>query len=411
MKELARASKRPYGTGRLYQPKGSRFYWIKFHVNGVPVRESTQTANKRKAQRFLNTRLAQVSNGSFLSLKAERTTVQELADDFLRDYRVNNRKSFHDVQERWMLHLEPFFGHLRASRVSSDLIVKYVDSRQQQGAANATINRELAALKRMFRLGAQATPPKVFRVPHFQMLQERNVRTGFLDDRQFTRLAEECAKVGLWLRSMLEVGYTYGWRVSELLTLRVRQVDLALRVIRLDPGTTKNDDGREVTMTDSVFQLLKECVFGKQPDDCVFTRKNGRPVREFRALWQRVCCKAEVGRLICADCNEPVDAQRRCPRCLRTWKVHDLKYSGLIFHDLRRSAARNLRRAGVAEGVIQKIGGWKTRSVFERYAIVDQRDIADAMHKLETAKIRHSLGIGDQEAAHTSQDAQIVHPN
>ena len=52
---------------------------------------------------------------------------------------------------------------------------------------------------------------------------------------------------------------------------------------------------------------------------------------------------------------------------------------GLLFHDLRRTGARNLRRAGVAEGVIQKIGGWKTRSVFERYAIVDQRDIADAM--------------------------------
>ncbi len=56
---------------------------------------------------------------------------------------------------------------------------------------------------------------------------------------------------------------------------------------------------------------------------------------------------------------------------------------GLLFHDLRRTGARNLRRAGVAEGVIQKIGGWKTRSVFERYAIVDQRDIADAMRKLE----------------------------
>jgi hypothetical protein len=63
--------------------------------------------------------------------------------------------------------------------------------------------------------------------------------------------------------------------------------------------------------------------------------------------------------------------------------LKELKYVGLLFHDLRRTGARNLRRAGVAEGVIQKIGGWKTRSVFERYVIVDQRDIADAMRKLE----------------------------
>ncbi len=51
---------------------------------------------------------------------------------------------------------------------------------------------------------------------------------------------------------------------------------------------------------------------------------------------------------------------------------------------MRRTAARNLRRAGVAEGVIMKIGGWKTRSVFERYAIVAQSDIEDAIQELQT---------------------------
>jgi len=56
---------------------------------------------------------------------------------------------------------------------------------------------------------------------------------------------------------------------------------------------------------------------------------------------------------------------------------------GLLFHDLRRTAARNLRRAGIAEGVIMKIGGWRTRSVFERYAIVSQTDIEEALKKLE----------------------------
>ena len=73
-----------------------------------------------------------------------------------------------------------------------------------------------------------------------------------------------------------------------------------------------------------------------------------------------------------------------------TWK-NACKYAGvpeLLFHDLRRTGARNLRRAGVAEGVIMKIGGWRTRSVFERYAIVSRNDIADAILKLQESEKR-----------------------
>ena len=69
---------------------------------------------------------------------------------------------------------------------------------------------------------------------------------------------------------------------------------------------------------------------------------------------------------------------------------------GLLFHDLRRTAARNLRKAGVAEGVIMKIGGWRTRSVFERYAIVSQSDIADAIGRLEI-RDGHSLGHSEKQ--------------
>ena len=75
-------------------------------------------------------------------------------------------------------------------------------------------------------------------------------------------------------------------------------------------------------------------------------------MRDFRETWANACKAAEV--------------------------------PGLLFHDLRRTAARNLRRAGIAEGVIMKIGGWRTRSVFERYAIVSQTDIAEALRKLES---------------------------
>ncbi len=80
-------------------------------------------------------------------------------------------------QARWTLHLNPFFGALRAVEVTSQLVARYIDSRQQEGAENATINRELAAIEPMFNLARQSTPPKVTAVPYIAMLREANIRT------------------------------------------------------------------------------------------------------------------------------------------------------------------------------------------------------------------------------------------
>jgi hypothetical protein len=91
------------------------------------------------------------------------------------------------------------------------------------------------------------------------------------------------------------------------------------------------------------------------------------------------CCKAGVGQFSCADCNALSLTGSNCPQC----SGDRMKYTGLIFHDLRRTAARNLRRAGISETVIMKIGGWSTRSVFERYAIVSRGNMVDAMQKLQ----------------------------
>ncbi len=343
-------------------------WWIKYHRHGHPFRESTRTTDCRKAERMLSTRLAEINQGTFMGPQLERTKVDELAVMFVRDYRINGRKSLTDAETRWNRHLKPFFGGMRAFDVSSEQLARYVDKRQQAKAANATINRELAALKRMFRLGQYSTPPKVVRVPKFPKLAENNVRKGFLEDGQYRKLIEYCSE--LWFRSLVECGRTYGWRVSELLSMGVNQLDLAQRVIRLEPGTTKNRDGREVLMTDSVHKLLSALVHGKASEDYVFTRSNGKPVRDFRGTWQNACAHAGVPEL--------------------------------LFHDLRRTGARNLRRAGVPEGIIMKIGGWRTRSVFERYAIVSRSDMNDAILKLQESENRV-----EQERQQAEEQEQI----
>ena len=129
--------------------------------------------------------------------------------------------------------------------------------------------------------------------------------------------------------------------------MRVKQIDLLARTIRFEPGTIKNGDGREETITKRVFEMLKVCAHGKIPDGHVLTRKHGTPVQDLCGTLAKACERA----------GGPA----------------------LLFDDLRRTAARSLRRAGAAEGVIMKIGGWRTRSVFKRYAIVSRADICDAI--------------------------------
>jgi integrase len=133
-------------------------------------------------------------------------------------------------------------------QVTSTLLNAYVDRRQAEGAANGTINRELAAFKRMFNLARRATPPKIIFVPAFPRLAENNIRQdGFLEDAQYEKLLESCSD--LWFQTVVELGVTYGWRISELKKLRVNQIELENWTIRLHPGITKNKEGREVKMT------------------------------------------------------------------------------------------------------------------------------------------------------------------
>jgi integrase len=132
--------------------------------------------------------------------------------------------------------------------------MRYIEQRQREGASNGTVNRELAALKRMFSLGVDSK--KVQLAPRFPRLEERNVRKGFVEDAQYDALVKGCSAEGLWLRAMFEVAYSFGWRKSELLNLRVRQVDLPSRTIRLDVGETKNDEGRTAVMTNVVYALF-----------------------------------------------------------------------------------------------------------------------------------------------------------
>lgn len=399
------------GSGCLFQKTPGGVWHIQYYGPSPKtgklscIKEYISQPNKSDAQKILSLRLTQVARGESFDIGRRRATVATLYDN-LRVATENSSgaksRKVHDIGVRWA-HLKLSFSCLLAANVTSALIEDYKRKRLDEGAANATINRELATLRRMFRFGKQSTPPSVRDVPYIRMLPENNVRTGFVEGHQYKRLAEEAAKDGLWMRLLLEAAYAYGWRRGELLKLRVRQVDLRNCTLRLDPGTTKNKKGREVTIKGSLMELFKAACTDKEPGDAVFTRDDGSPVLEFRGAWWNLCVRAGVGEYRCADC----DAAWTGKRCECGGRKR--KYKGLIVHDMRRSAARRMRTSGTQENVIMAIGGWKTRSMFDRYAIVNNDDTRRAMEALEALEALDALkALKASEAANQQLNPSIT---
>jgi integrase len=360
-------AKRP--NGFIYQRKGSQFLWIGYRRAGRLVRESSGTTDLNKAEDLLRQRQLMVLSGTIDTLS---TTVDDLYAMVLQDYQLKRKASILDIQARWNLHLKQFFGGLYAHEVKSELITHYQQKRLGQKAAPSTINRELAVLRRAYNLGRRNKRVLADHVPFVEMLTENNVRKGFVEPQQYGKLVAECNKVGLWLRAMFECGYTWGFRVSELQNLRVHQIDLTGKLVRLEVGETKNGEGREVPMTPTICELLKVCIEGKQPNDYVFSRGSGKRIADFRVSWKKATTNAGM--------------------------------PALLFHDLRRSAVRIMVRAGINQNVAMAISGHKTASVFARYNIVSAKDKFEGMLKREAYLQSVSEKSDEAEQTHSAHN-------
>ena len=296
-----------------------------------------------------------METGSYV--RPHRITVADLLDNLLYDYE-NNNKSI-----RWARyvdgHLRPFFGRIKASSLDSPRLQAYVDYRRGKGISNSTINREFTLLRRAFNLAHQETPPRVKRVPKFPKLSEPPPRAGFFEHEEYLVLRAELPDD---LRPVLVFGYYSGCRRGEILSVLCNQVDLLAKVVRLEPGTTKNDEARLLPLYGELFETVKMQleIRNQRWPDCpwLFFRPGGKQIKSIKDAWHEACQRAGLW-------NSDTDRPSR------------------LFHDLRRTGVRNLVRAGVPERVAMQISGHKTRSVFDRYNIVSLADIHDAGAKLE----------------------------
>jgi integrase len=341
-----RRTKRANGEGSV-RKKGGTWY-VRIFKNGARQEIATKAANRSEALTALSQLRTKIGEGTY-DPSAERTRVVDLYEDLKRDYTINQRRS--SLVNRWN-HLSPAFGNDRATSVTTPRLRLYIENRLNENAQPATVQRELATLRRMFRLGLQGG--KLLRVPYFPTIQVDNVRTGFFERDEFERVH---AELPAYLQPMAMLAYWTGWRRGELLTLEWRHVDLEAGTIRLDPGTTKNKQGRLVFLPPEALEVLRSwresTAAVERERSCIIVRvfhNNGAPIRDFYTAWRSACDRAKV--------------------------------PGRKLHDFRRTAARNYVRRGVNERVAMAILGHKTRSIFDRYNITSEADLRDAAQQV-----------------------------
>lgn len=355
-KKKGRDEWRERGEGGLFKRNGSKNWYVSYYdLNGKQHIESSGTTRKPEAQKILTNRLEAARNGEIPMAAVRKLRYEDIRKVLVADYLASGKlikqdgETFAAGRKGIFKALDECFSGMAVLSITTDVLRDFVAKRMDNGVSGPTCNRNLALLRRMFMLAKREG--KIQNVPYFPMQKESPARKGFVEQAEFEKLRE--ALPGN-LRPLVTFLYLTGCRYGAATEIVWAWVKLDEGMIEVPPGVTKNGEALTLPLSAELAGMLRKMF-----------RTDSKPVFDatnFRKEWNKACVKVGLGK-----------------QTGKKW----YQYSGLIPHDLRRSAVRNSVRAGVEQSTAMSISGHKTISVFQRYNIVDVKDKQAAMEKIE----------------------------
>jgi len=379
-----------YGDGCVYLR--GRVWWMTWREDvlrpdGTRERqkrhESTKSEDRDFAQRALRARLQAVGGRRPTAVDPRKVSYDDLRANFLEYCVANARRSLkRDRDGKTTLgtlpRLDRSFGGWRAGEIGVADLKRFRAEGRRGGLSDARLNRYMATLRKMFNQGIKdEIVTRAEAPPYFPTTTERNAARGavFIRPEWYAPLRRELKEP---LRSAFTLSYHVGVRVEELQKIKWRDVDARARIVTLPAEVTKTADPRLVPLP-SDFDLKP----GK-PDDLVF------PLGDCRERWRTACVKVGAGFYECRECGARCDG-RKCPAHGKR-PTKRLRYRGALLRHTRHTAVRNMSDAGLEEKRIMEVSGHKTRSMFDRYNIGREEDVArareaiDRFHRLSQRK-------------------------
>lgn len=327
------------------------FYCDFVDPSGRRIRKALKTRNEKIAsQRLMKIQTEAYEKGYFEIRRPVKMLFSELASKVL-EYVKDKKKSFNTFYIPVMKPLVKFFGEKLLHEITAKLVIQYQSMRKGQ-VSGSSANRELALLKRCFNLAIQWNITNFNPVKGIAFYREPKGRTRFLTQKEIECLLQYCPS---WLREFVTVVVHTGMRLSEALSLKWQNIDLLHCKILLEH--TKNDEPREIPMSDTVYQILanKYRMYDCKDYQPVFTPDSKKSYSSDYVYhsFKKAVRKAQLGEDIC-------------------------------IHTLRHTWASHLAMSGVDLLTIKELGGWKTLSMVIRYSHLAEQHKREAIAKLES---------------------------
>jgi integrase len=334
--------------------------------------------NKAIAQEFLKKRMAEAKAHRLIT-NSEELTYEQLRTMLVANYEEKGHKSLLVAKDgrKYISSLTPldiFFAGRKAIDIRAPQIALFKKERVATGVGNASVNRSIGLLRRMFSIAVRQEQFPKDRVPFFEMLEEPQPRVGFLRPEEFVKLRAELPEN---LRPVLALGYYCGMRLGEIQRLKWSGVDLKRGEITLQGNETKNGRPRAIPLMLEVPAMLN--IMRQKNPQVEYVFGGDRPLGNFRKTWNSACVRAGLGRF------EKRGHGRK-------------KYVGFIFHSLRRTALTNMADAGVSAHAAMSISGHLSQKVFNDYLQMVERQAKEAKRKMEIYLGHHTETLMEEKA-------------